>query len=126
MTNQEAFDKVCNHLRRMLRRSIDRTGNYCSYRSKNGNKCAIGCLIPDEEYKPEFERRSVAGLIQRFWIPSLDGISSLLLLDLQELHDRRYNWNEYGFNGESGLEYIALKYDLRYTSHNGNRPWIIK
>src|SRR5258706_1958080 len=62
MTNQELFDKVKNHLLSQNAQSIAyRTPQtyhvvkYCVYKNENGLKCAIGCLIPDEKYSPEFE-----------------------------------------------------------------------
>ena len=30
-------------------------GNDCVYRNSDGNKCAVGCLIPDEHYSPLIE-----------------------------------------------------------------------
>ena len=54
MTNQEIFTKVKNHLLQQKRRSVNKKGR-CVYRGENGLKCAIGCLIPDELYDPDFD-----------------------------------------------------------------------
>lgn len=53
MTNQEIFDRVYVHLLTQNAKSEASIG--CAYRGDNGRKCAIGCLIPDEVYKPDFE-----------------------------------------------------------------------
>ena len=45
MTDQEAFDKMMNHLRSLSGQSVDSNGD-CAY---NGSKCAIGVLMTDEE-----------------------------------------------------------------------------
>ncbi len=59
MNKQEVFDKVANHLLTQNRKAIN-TGNLspyvkCVYRTKDGRKCAIGCLIPDDQYDPHIE-----------------------------------------------------------------------
>jgi hypothetical protein len=56
------------------------------YRGLNGQMCAVGCLISDDQYDPAMEGASAVQLLQRF--PSL-GLSehSSLLLALQCVHD---------------------------------------
>lgn len=49
LTPQEAFDKVAVHLLTQNEKSIDDKGNWAC-RGLNGCKCAIGALIPDEEF----------------------------------------------------------------------------
>lgn len=61
MTPQEIFDKVCKHLLTQRVKSIN--GTKCVYRGPNGTKCAVGCLIPDELYKPAIESCTVHKLI---------------------------------------------------------------
>lgn len=62
MTNQEIFDTVYRHLLKQGRRSTrQRPGNpagqdpLCVYRAPNGDRCAVGCLIPDDLYSPDME-----------------------------------------------------------------------
>lgn len=52
-TNQEIFNKVAFHLLSQNKKS--RTKIECLYRGPDGLKCAIGCLIPDEDYSSKFE-----------------------------------------------------------------------
>lgn len=54
-TLQEVFNIVSTHLLTQGQMSLD--DSMCMYRSPNGMKCAAGALIPDNEYKPEFEKK---------------------------------------------------------------------
>lgn len=55
-TEQQIFDQVAAHLLKQGVRSVD-DQTRCLYRGPNGLMCAAGCLIADEEYKPEFDIR---------------------------------------------------------------------
>ena len=62
MTNEEAFKISANGLLKQGRKSVGSTENavlmglgYCRYRGDHGRKCAIGLLIPDEEYSVHME-----------------------------------------------------------------------
>lgn len=87
MTDQEAFDKVVAHI---LEQKV-----YCEseegaplYRGANGTKCAIGCLIPDEQYTQDIEGGNVISLVNRYPnLPFVD-VNIDLLTRLQRLHDR--------------------------------------
>lgn len=57
MTKQEIFDKVATHLLTQNAKSMNASG--CAYRGAEGRKCAIGCLIPDEDYTPRLEGKTV-------------------------------------------------------------------
>jgi hypothetical protein len=54
MTPLQMFSKVQAHLLGQLEQSQNDAGE-CVYRGPNGTMCAIGCLIKDEHYRPEFE-----------------------------------------------------------------------
>ena len=59
---QAIFDKIVNHLLSQNKRSV-RHHSYdaqqCAYRGNDGLKCAIGCLIEDDNYSSELESLSV-------------------------------------------------------------------
>ena len=55
---QKTFDTMVDHLYKQGGPAINDIGG-CLYRGPNGSKCAIGCLIPDEEYKDSMEGKSV-------------------------------------------------------------------
>lgn len=102
MTNQEAFTAVVLHLRKQGRRAM--TGTDCLYRAPDGCKCAIGALIPDDQYNPNLEGSNVRALT---YLPALQDINPDLLHDLQNTHDL-YDPKEW----EKRFEYIAGKYKL--------------
>jgi hypothetical protein len=60
-TPQELFDFVAAHLRQQKSKSMNNE-SACAYRGDNGRKCAVGCVIKDEEYSPWMEGKSVVGI----------------------------------------------------------------
>lgn len=86
MTVQEAFTKIVTHLRRQGAPARDEH-NHCRYRAEGDRMCAVGCLIPDEEYREEFEGCSVGMLALRWNIPALAGLDKYFLGRMQSIHD---------------------------------------
>jgi hypothetical protein len=85
---QEAFDKVWRHFVTdgappsiLIGKSVR-----CRYRGDGGAKCAVGVLIPDEEYEPGMEGHSATELLYD-GVASLDGMSELFLIGIQGAHD---------------------------------------
>lgn len=61
---QAVLEKVVAHLLAQRVPAVSATVfGGCRYRSPNGTKCAVGCLIPDELYTPEIEGAGVEALI---------------------------------------------------------------
>ena len=57
---QPIFDKVATHFLSMTAPSSAPDKSMCYYRDENsGNRCFIGALIQDEDYRPEIEGVSV-------------------------------------------------------------------
>jgi len=56
---QKIFDTVAAHLLKQNKKSVgaDNLGHVCQYRSSDGLKWAIGCLITDEAYYPNLENK---------------------------------------------------------------------
>jgi hypothetical protein len=123
MTAQEIFDKVINHLLQQGGPALNY--NYdddpvCRYRSNNGLKCAVGCLIPDDQYDPLMEEIRI-----RIHYPPTDPLNTWvakhyephrdLLTALQSLHDRFglggvcYDWQTVILRGAAD---IAKKFGL--------------
>ncbi len=46
-----------------FREGIIEKDKMCAYRGNKGRKCAIGCLIPDEEYNESMEGASASSLL---------------------------------------------------------------
>ena len=105
MSLQETFTTVATHLLTQRRRSIARLAGQaipsCAYRGEEGLRCAVGCLIPDEEYRPEFEGCKLFSIpldpvmdapmhssrcLQQILLR--EGHDLGLLVELQAVHDR--------------------------------------
>lgn len=87
-TAQEVFDQVAKHLLTQKQKSVGVHENgrvCCKYRGDNGLKCAVGCLIGDDEYSSEkFENRAWLTLVDDCVVPFTH---MNLIVDLQTLHD---------------------------------------
>lgn len=104
MTKQQIFDKAAKHLLRQRKRAATKLGS-CRYRTKDGARCAIGCLIPKRLYNSRIEGLGAGSFV----VPSVDSIFDpapsrvmalaigkkiglrkahrQLLIDLQNIHD---------------------------------------
>lgn len=87
MTNQEIFDTVAKHLLTQKRRSKGVNSDASMYRGKDGLKCAIGCLITDEEYNKNFEGRSIFTLVKEEGHLQRFRKNLSILIELQKVHD---------------------------------------
>lgn len=116
MTPQELYDTVVLHLRKQNCKA--EKNDTCQYRQKSGDiilKCAVGCLIPDEEYSTLFEGRTISGLLDESFLPFPKTLKKLLidhidlLIDLQLTHDEFpiYQW-------EDRFKIIAKKNNLQW------------
>src|SRR5260221_13116364 len=81
---QEIFDTVKEHLWKQNRKSSRYSGG-CFYRGPDGLKCAAGCLIPDEDYKPSMEGRYIYGL--SYFKKKFNDKELKLVQALQDIHD---------------------------------------
>ena len=119
MTNtsdQEVFNKVLFHLASQRRQAVANpekpfsSPNDCVYRSDDGSTCSIGFLIPPDDYCSHFEEKNIVDLSS--YVPVLFEYERSLLLNLQDLHDDKNNW-EFDRNSPHhafstyGLETIA-------------------
>lgn len=61
MTKQEIYNKVRTHLLTQNAQAVTvgKNGETCAYRGDDGLTCAVGCLIPDEQYRTTFEGMGV-------------------------------------------------------------------
>lgn len=113
MEAQEIFDKIMAHLRAQNARAADVSG--CLYRTDDGLKCAMGCLIPDKLYNHTMEGKGVSSLIvdhpELFKYLGIEDHAStyFLLRDMQSLHDDdlypKKGWIEKAYD-------IGFKYNL--------------
>lgn len=108
MSKQHTFDKVTTHLRQQNVQCVDDKGN-CLYRGPNGLKCAVGALIPDNMYSPDFEGQAcdwhrIACVLEQL------GHDVELCTRLQRVHD----W-EYVEDWETVLAEVATEHGLTFT-----------
>ena len=143
LTNQSAFDTVVRHLHQQGHRAVRMVdvNSVCVYRAANGDKCAIGVLIPANLYRSEMEGLGItvlyldkASLIGREIYkcdlgeideyPLQEELSNLfslvdkrLLGELQTIHDYNNNWNSNGLNsyGIQALKAVADAFNLSTT-----------
>lgn len=113
MTTQEAYEKMREWLGRPGAEKCyvdDMNGWNCLYLRDDGNRCAIGCLLPDDLAQKLAEtNESVSGLIaENAEVRELfKGVSEAFLSDAQQLHD--YNDEE---NWVMILDETAERYNL--------------
>lgn len=85
---QEIFDFVSNHLltqnERCVNENIAETFS-CNYKSEKGLKCAVGCLMSDEEYDVKLEGYGVKD--DKFDKFNISEDRKDLLSTLQIIHD---------------------------------------
>lgn len=89
MTRQEAFNVVWrSFVIEKAPPSLDHE-SYCVYRGPNGEKCAVGLLIPDDLYRMEFEGKSLRSIVclDSTLRKMFSGDTLQLLLDMQSAHD---------------------------------------
>lgn len=117
MDIQEIFDTIAKHLLTQNAQAINLNERCVYWNKETGNKCVVGCMIPEENYDPKFESTNIACLFQNYSnlmdtifkviskVDKSDKIS--LLIRLQGMHDKTpaSMWK-----GE--LEHIALNFEL--------------
>jgi hypothetical protein len=119
---QEVFDIVVNHLFTQGRPAYDGDQG-CMYRAPDGLRCAVGVLIPDDLYVPEFETNSSDKVIHDLFKSGLADWREheKLLFALQDAHDNSGRTidsvYEYDFNTtalRTQLLKIAAEFSLEY------------
>lgn len=102
-TAQQVFDQVAKHLLQQNHKSLSESGT-CSYRGVEGLKCAVGCLMSDEEYRDRFEGVNWLSIVLGNAAPSAH---LPLICRLQSVHDR-YRPNAW----PSRLKEVAAGFNL--------------
>lgn len=85
-----AVTKMVAHLLQQETPSTMVNSDSCRYRGHNGNMCAVGCLIPDENYSQSLEGRNVIGLkdqLHDLLAPEFKGMDLYIAILFQNLHD---------------------------------------
>lgn len=122
LTKQQAFDTVAKHLFTQGKMSVNAIGHTCMYRGRDGLKCAIGVLIPDTEYQPEFEQNGAINIADR--VPTLMRLDRVFLSDLQNVHDMETSWVD-DATMDAALREVARRHRVKPIVLDGlsfNRP----
>jgi len=91
MTEQELFDIVYKHMmsqnaKSMMAMAVE--GSFsCAYRGKDGLMCAVGVLIPDEDYRADMEGLASQNLLAKGACLHHLAAHHELLSKLQHIHD---------------------------------------
>jgi len=109
MNRQEVFNTVRKHLLKQNAKA-ETWGGSCRYRTAEGLKCAVGCLIASEHYHPDFEgltptlegaegdgaegdspisrtKRLLRAIADSLGIPEITSEDASFLKELQSIHD---------------------------------------
>jgi hypothetical protein len=116
MTINDVFDKVVEHMLKQNQRAVDKD-NRCMYKTEDGLKCAVGCLINDTNYSTTLEHqsiRSIEAALKLSGVPVESSRVLRLLEDLQEVHDHT-DPNMWYF----ALKGVAQQHDL-FCKHLSN------
>jgi hypothetical protein len=94
-TEQELFNRVKTHLLNQGAKAETDESTHgikmCQYHAESGLKCAVGCLITDEVYRPSMEGLDLTD--RELWDALLDsgidmgGKTLSILQKLQNVHD---------------------------------------
>lgn len=118
MIAQEIYDKVRKHLLTQNEKAIDPSSGHCRYKTNNGLKCAIGCLIVDSTYKIGMEGKNAVSIVSDFCLLYLlpENLSHesghLFLNGLQSIHDS-YKCELW----ESELDAFRIEWDLNLPNN---------
>jgi hypothetical protein len=85
-TKQQTFNRIAKHLLTQL--EVASNGSMCRYRTDNGLMCAVGSLIPDDEYNEEMEGDAVSHIAHT---PALEKHDLFTMTRLQEIHDNAWD-----------------------------------
>lgn len=126
LTNQEIFDKILNHLRKQGKASIS-DGGKCMYRGDNGNSCAVGCLISDEDYLESFDipnDSDVTSMLKNLkfkqalinsGIDITNDKTMTLLIEMQSAHDTAVFRDYWLYQFNESMQCVAVAHNLTYT-----------
>jgi hypothetical protein len=117
MTRQEAFDQAFYGITAQKGPSMSPKG-FCLYRDPNGNKCAIGHLIPDYLYSPAMDAEATGvNEIMTFYSAIgtlLHGLGATFLNDLQTAHDAAVSYGgDFMTNFLENMQEVAQDHKLR-------------
>lgn len=114
-SKQQIFDYVYKFLYKQGKRAADKNGG-CKYRTHDGLKCAVGCIIPDELYSPIMEGSLYTLNDRRYKVPWYIKRNRNLLRDMQVAHDNTYASNPKKFRSDIREKFLAIALDHKLST----------
>ncbi len=131
MNKQEVFNKVSTHLLSQMKQAHNEKF-FCAYKTNNGLKCAIGCLIPDNLYDPKIEGLTIRNIMELISsqtlffknileteLGPLNNDDLIFLKDLQLIHDFFFP-NEWKEKLENLAKSSNLVFELKENENANN------
>lgn len=137
MNRQEVFNEVFEKLSTQGRKSKAHVEGYfsdlhlvlgCAYRSPNGDKCAIGHLIPDSLYSEEIEGTNIyydpetnsmydheINSVLKKVYPDITDKDFMFLSELQEIHDNLPEDFLFASVFSENMKDFAIKWNLEFN-----------
>lgn len=110
-TNQEAFDRMVDHLAQMPGQCFSIESSQCMYRDEKGNACAVGALLTDRE--AEYMGEDPVEDIEDEALPeSLQGLDRDMLVQMQAAHDSPSSWTGKKFTGWDKVANLDVAIEL--------------
>ena len=91
-------------------------GGQCAYRSEDGDKCAVGCLIPDSDYREAFEGTTVLGLRSYGQLKWSQTLTSFLVKG-QNCHDGAKDRGQGLIGDDNGVPGFLIKLKKLAINH---------
>lgn len=107
ITKQQAFDTIARHMLSQGTRSVDHCGDPVIM-GLNGTKDPIGCLIPEEDYRPDLEGMTAAEVFTNVGVLRSDEVISIAE-QLRQVHDL-HSPADWGY----WLKHVAESEDLSW------------
>ena len=117
-TAQNIFETSVRHMIKQGTRALNAELDACMYRGNDGTKCAIGCLIEDDEYDEAMEGIGIAGLINTSVFMGLFKWARphrRLMMNLQDAHDHALRNGAQSVSFIQSVKDIAIDSNLDYT-----------
>lgn len=89
LDRQNALDVAVLGIIEQGKRALE--GTLCRYRTRDGRKCAIGMLIPDEKYEPDMESMTTRAIFAAVGIFLKSKEDEDFLRSLRDCHDTAQN-----------------------------------
>jgi len=127
ITAQSIWEKIANHLLQQGKQSLSGKTGTCAYHGNDGLKCAIGVLIPENQYSPNIEGQEVNVLLTRYYCPyALLAVQHhlALLTNLQRIHDDDFdNRGRKNFRRHWYIELVNLGRRLGLDTKEIEKKW---